>query len=195
MPLAATLHESVFRVVFESETKRRPISRRRLAKSRASCLNGGRKAGSYMGFVAIAEQVVNASLEVAFARFVDYSAWDQWMPSSFRPLSGPARALRLGDRFTMGLGPSGKLANPLRVHRLRPNKELCWAGGVAGLLAGEHSIFFSEADDKSKTKLRSEDVFAGVFTRGPLGRYLEREATKIGEQVLSGFAAQLGRQR
>jgi hypothetical protein len=146
-----------------------------------------------MSVIAVAEQIVDVSLDVAFARFIDYSGWDQWMPKAFRPMSGPARALRSGDALTVGVGRNGKLVSALVVKRVRPNKELCWAGGVPGLLKAEHSIFFSESG--GKTSLRSEDVMSGLITGGPLGGFLQRAAAKTGEQILSGFAAHLSNSR
>ncbi len=141
-----------------------------------------------MSFIATAELTVHTSVETAFARFIDYSTWDLWAPKGFRPISGPSRALREGDRVRVAIGPVGKgIPMPLTVIRVRPNKEICWKGGVPGVLTGEHSFFFEE--DGDKTRMRSEEPFSGVLANGPLRGLLEREATKTGERTLSHFAA------
>lgn len=139
-----------------------------------------------MSAIAVAELTVDAPIERAFASFVDFSSWDQWTPKGFRPISGPSRALREGDRFTMALGPGPGLPMTLTVIRLRPNKEICWKGGLPGVLVGEHSFFF-EADG-SKTRVRSEEPFSGVLASGLLAGAIEREAVKTGERTLERFA-------
>jgi hypothetical protein len=140
-----------------------------------------------MAVIATAELSVHADPETAFRRFIDFATWDLWMPKGFRPLSGPSRALREGDRFKMTIGPG--VPSSLTVIRLRPNKEICWKGGVPGVLMGEHSFFFE--DDAGMTRMRSEEPFTGVLTAGMIGGAIEREATKVGERTLKGFAAYL----
>jgi hypothetical protein len=144
-----------------------------------------------MTALAVAQREIATPLDFAFARFIDFSYWDLWMPKLFRPISGPARALREGDRMLVGLGRSGKLTGRLRVKRLRPNKEICWEAGIPGLLVGEHSFFFSAAH--SNTTLRSEEPFRGLLSLGPIGRRIEQIATETGEAILSSFAAHIAR--
>jgi hypothetical protein len=141
-----------------------------------------------MPAIAVAELTVPVPVERAFERFIDFATWDLWTPKGFRPISGPARALREGDRFTMSIGPG--LPSRLTVIRLRPNTEICWRGGVPGVLVGEHSFFF-EADGAG-TRMRSEEPFAGLLARGPLGAALEREASRVGLRTLERFADHLG---
>ena len=142
-----------------------------------------------MSATATAEHTVNAPLPTAFARFIDYSSWDLWAPKGFRPISGPSRALREGDRFKMAIGRGPGLPVELTVIRLRPNKEICWKGGVAGVLVGEHSFFFE--DEGGKTHMRSEEPFSGVLAKGLLSGVLEREAARTGLHTLTNFAAYL----
>lgn len=142
-----------------------------------------------MSVIAIAELTVNAPLDRTFASFVDFSTWDMWTPKGFRPITGPSRALREGDRFKVALGPGAGLPARLTVIRLRPNKEICWKGGVRGVLVGEHSFFF-EADG-DKTRVRSEEPFYGLLSKGLLSSTLEREASKTAERTLQGFAKHL----
>jgi hypothetical protein len=144
-----------------------------------------------MTALAVAQTEIAIDLDRAFAGFVDFSYWDLWMPKLFRPISGPARALREGDRMLVGLGRSGKLTSRLRVKRLRPNKEICWEAGVPGLLVGEHSFFF--AHEQGVTKLRSEEPFRGLLTLGPIGRRIEQIALETGEAILSSFVAHVVR--
>jgi hypothetical protein len=144
-----------------------------------------------MAAIAVAELVVASPLEATFARFIDFSGWDLWMPASVRPISGPARALRAGDSLRIGVGPQGRLESDLRVIRVRPNKELCWSfAGVPWLLRAEHSFFFSEVP--GGTRVRSEEPAYGLLTCGLLGQLLEREGTRVAQEILSGLAAQFG---
>jgi hypothetical protein len=87
----------------------------------------------------------------------------------------------------MAIGPG--LPSPLKIIRLRPNKEIWWKGGVRGVLVGEHSFFFE--DDAGMTHLRSEEPFTGLLTVGPIGGAIEREAIKVGQRTLQSFASYL----
>jgi hypothetical protein len=138
-----------------------------------------------MAVVASAEIELDEPVAALFARFVDYTTWASWMPSNFRPVRGPSRALRVGDRVTVRMGPG--LLTPLSVLRLRPGREICWRGGIPGVLVGEHSFFFDDLGD-GRTRIRSEEPFTGVLPRlGPLGRAIEREAGHTGMKMLEGF--------
>ena len=145
-----------------------------------------------MGAIAVAERVVDAPLETAFARFIDFTSWDLFMPASLRPLSGPARAVRPGDRVQFAFGPGSRIVCEVTIVRVRPNKEICWRFQLRGLFHGEHSFFFSEAHGGS-TRLRSEEAARGLLVVGPLGRAFEREATRGGEEILAGFAAHVAK--
>jgi hypothetical protein len=144
-----------------------------------------------MGVTAVAELLADAPLAVAFAHFSDFSTWDRWMPANFQPLGGPARRLRAGDRVKIGLGPKGRLPLELEVIRVRLDKEVCWRAGIPGVLMGEHSILFSERD--GKTRLRSEEPVTGLLTLGLLGRWVERDFTRVGTSILERFAAYVAR--
>ena len=144
-----------------------------------------------MSVIAVAERVVDAPLETAFARFIDFTSWDLFMPASLRPLTGPARALRQGDRIQLAFGPGARIVRDLTIVRVRPNKEICWRLHVPALIHAEHSFFFTEAN--GGTRLRSEEPARGLLAFGPLGRIFEREAIKVTEEVLAGFAAHIAR--
>ena len=137
--------------------------------------------------IAVAESIVEAPLTAAFARFIDYSYWNAWLPVSMRPMSGPSRALREGDKLKVTLG-NRPLALPaeLRVVRVRTDREICWQANLPGLLRAEHSYFFSNAD--GQTRIRSEELFAGLLTLGPLAKLIESQATEHAVQAIAGFA-------
>ena len=141
-----------------------------------------------MAVIATAELTIDVPLPVAFQRFTDYSSWDLWMPPMFRPITGPARQLRIGDTVKVDVGePGRRVRTELNVIRVRPNRELCWRAGVPGMLVGEHSFFFSE--QAGGTAMRSEEPFSGVLARRPLSSVIERSASRLHGQMLAGFAA------
>jgi hypothetical protein len=59
-----------------------------------------------MSASAIAEHDIAAPASVAFAHFIDFTQWGSWMPRTFSPVRGPARALQPGDRFKIRVGKS-----------------------------------------------------------------------------------------
>ena len=143
-----------------------------------------------MGVIATAELMIDAPLHLAFQRFIDFSAWDLWMPPVIRPITGPARALRTGDQLTVDLGEGRhRLRTELNVIRVRPDRELCWRAGLPGVLVGEHSFFF--ADHDGKTVVRSEEPITGVLAARPLARMIERTACRVHAQMLAGFATHM----
>ncbi|HEX4354028.1 MAG TPA: hypothetical protein VHZ95_13965, partial [Polyangiales bacterium] len=77
----------------------------------------------------------------------------------------------------------------LRMVRVRTDKEICWRGGVPGLVMGEHSYFFSDAD--GKTRVRSEESFAGLLTFATLGKQIERAATQHAVRMIESFGQYL----
>ncbi|HET8933180.1 MAG TPA: hypothetical protein VFN67_07080 [Polyangiales bacterium] len=143
-----------------------------------------------MTAIAVAELTVDAPRDVAFAKFIDFSHWDLWMPADFRPVTGPARALRQGDKVKVSIGPKGRISLRLEVLRVRENIEICWRGGPAGLLQGDHSFFFSDADgNAAKTRIRSEEPMTGLFTVGPLGARVERALADGTSVLLKRFSS------
>jgi hypothetical protein len=147
-----------------------------------------------MAVIATAELTVDSPLERAFQQFNDFSSWDLWMPPMLRPISGPSRELREGDRVCVAfVNGRARVRTDLTVIRMRPNRELCWRAGVPGVLVGEHSFFFRE--QAGRTLVRSEEPFAGLLAIAPLARPLERAATAFGAKVLEHFAAFLRQKR
>jgi hypothetical protein len=145
-----------------------------------------------MTAIAVAELTVDAPREVAFAKFIDYGHWDLWMPSDFRPVAGPARALELADKVKMSIGPKGLILLRLDVIRLRDGVEICWRAGPAWLLQGDHSFFFSDVEGQpDKARIRSEEPVRGLLTVGPLGARVERALADGATLILSRFASYL----
>lgn len=144
-----------------------------------------------MTAIAVAELIVDAPRNVTFAKFIDFSHWDLWMPEDFRPVSGPARALRQGDQVKVALGAKGRISLNLDVLRVRDGIEICWRGGLPGLLQGDHSFFFAdgEGDKAGKTRVRSEEPLNGLLTVGPLGARVERTLADGASVLLSRFAS------
>lgn len=143
-----------------------------------------------MTAIAVAELTVDAPREVAFAKFIDFTHWDLWMPADFRPVAGPARALRAGDKVKVSIGPKGRISLRLEVLRVRDNIEICWRGGPAGLLQGDHSFFFSDAAGaQAKTRIRSEEPLRGLLTIGPLGAAVERALADGASELLQRFSS------
>jgi hypothetical protein len=141
-----------------------------------------------MAAIATAELTIDVPLPVAFERFTDFSTWDLWMPPTFRPITGPARQLRVGDQLKIDLGETGRrVRTELNVIRVRLNRELCWRAGVPGVLLGEHSFFFAEK--AGRTALRSEEPFSGVLSHRPWSNLVERTANRVHNQMLAGFAS------
>jgi len=145
-----------------------------------------------MTAIAVAELTVDAPRDVAFSKFIDYAHWDLWMPADFRPVSGPARALRLGDKVKVSVGRKGLISLELEVIRVREGVEICWRGGPKGILRGDHSFFFSELVGlEGKTRIRSEEPVEGLLTVGPLGAGVERALADGAEVILSRFSTYL----
>jgi hypothetical protein len=148
-----------------------------------------------MTAIAVAELTVDAPRALAFSKFLDYSQWSLWMPPDFRPVAGPPRALRLGDKIKIGLGPKGRVPLQIEVIRIRQDREICWRGGPAALLQGEHSFLFADADaaagTESKTRIRSEEPLRGLLTMGPLAARVERVLSDGASVMLARFASYL----
>jgi hypothetical protein len=145
-----------------------------------------------MTAIAVAELTVDAPRATAFAKFIDFAHWDLWMPKDFRPVAGPARALRAGDLVKVSIGPKGLILLKLEVIRVREGIEICWRGGPASLLQGEHSFFFSDATSApGKTRIRSEEPVRGLLTIGPLGAGVERALADGTNVLLQRFSSYL----
>jgi integral membrane protein len=90
------------------------IPRERSTTSRRVCSGAW---GDWMSVVAEAERMVEVPRDRAFELFVDFPRWREWMPRCFRPLAGPDRPLREGDRLKVRIPP---LSITVQILRVRP---------------------------------------------------------------------------
>jgi hypothetical protein len=143
-----------------------------------------------MPFVAEAELTVAGPLEAAFAQFIDFPRWSAWMPALFRPLRGPSRPLRTGDRLLVAVAGAPTL---IHVESIEAPREVRWSGGLPGLLYARHSFTF-EAAGPDSTRIRSTEPWVGVLTRLPIHAPLKRVAERAGRAQLKGFERWLSRE-
>jgi hypothetical protein len=142
-----------------------------------------------MSFTVSLERSLEVDRHEAFSRFIDFRTWKSWMPASFRPIRGPERALRKGDRLTVSLdiGLGIGLPSVVLVSRVDPDREITWRGGVKGLLLGEHSFFFEDKEGGG-TILRSYEEFTGlVMSRPAIAARGKKLAERIGAEQADGF--------
>jgi hypothetical protein len=137
-----------------------------------------------MSCVARGEETVPGSVEAVFAEFTDYRTWTAWMPPLFRPVWGPSRPLREGDRMVVRLGA---LPTVLKVERLRAPHEVCWSGGIPGFLHARHTFSFEPAAEGS-TRIESAEPWTGVLTAAaPIAKAIVRSAEAVGGAQLRHF--------
>ncbi|MGH7269500.1 MAG: SRPBCC family protein [Polyangiaceae bacterium] len=146
-----------------------------------------------MTLTAEAELTIAGPIESVFAQFIDYTHWAEWMPAVFRPIRGPARAIRPGDRLLMKVG--GAVPSLLSVDRVEAPREVCWSGGVPGLAYARHSFYFDKVSD-SATRIRSVEPWTGLLTMiKPLADGLLKAARAGGRDQLDGFERWFQQQR
>jgi len=145
-----------------------------------------------MSLVAQSELTVGGPIQIVFSRFIDYSGWAAWMPPAFRPVRGPARPLRQGDRLLVKV--TGLLAL-LKVDRMQEPNEVRWSGGVPGLLRARHSFLFESAGEGA-TRIRSVEPWTGLLTHlAPVSRSILRNASEISRAQLQGFERWFAQER
>jgi hypothetical protein len=138
-----------------------------------------------MSLTAEAEITIVGAIDDVFSEFADHRTWADWMPSVFRPLYGPSRRLRRGDRLIVKLG--GALPSLITVDRVEASREVCWSGGVPGIMFARHTFFF-DAVGPDSTRIRSVEPWTGLVTRvKPLARGILRAAEAGGRAQLVGF--------
>jgi hypothetical protein len=137
-----------------------------------------------MSLVADAEHTVAGPIEAVFQRFIDYPTWSEWMPKSFRPLRGPARALRSGDVIFMRIVGAPSL---IKIDKVDGPREVVWSGGLPGLLRARHSFVF-ESVGPATTRIRSVEPWTGILTMpSPVSSRLKAAASKVGRAQLQSF--------
>jgi hypothetical protein len=144
-----------------------------------------------MPFTAEAELTLDAPIEAVFSQFIDYPKWTHWMPATFRPMGGPSRSLAPGDRLLVNV--TG-VPSRLRVERVDPPTEVCWSGGLPGLLVARHSFFFESVG--GATRIRSVEPWTGLLSNvGIVARRIQRTAERVGLAQLQGFESWFMRER
>jgi hypothetical protein len=138
-----------------------------------------------MPFTAEAEITIAAPIDAVFESFIDYRTWGKWMAPVMRPVSGPARALRQGDRAFVLVG--NVLPLMLSIDRVESPREILWSGGIPGVLVAHHTFHFEPAG-KDQTRIRSVEPWTGLLTnaKGVAGA-LQRAAEVGGQRQLKGF--------
>jgi hypothetical protein len=142
-----------------------------------------------MSAFAVAELEVTSRCADAFALFTDFTRWGEWMPRTFSPVTGPTRALQLGDKFKVRVG---SLPIALEVIRLRAGAEICWRGGSRWVMRGDHAFLFTEAN--GKTRIRSQETLSGLLTVSALGGRVQGAAAREAQAMLARFSDYLARQ-
>ena len=142
-----------------------------------------------MSVVARAACQVPGTPEKLFATFIDFRNWRYFMPPEFRPISGPERVLRVGDRLIMRIDTGFmRLAAPVDIFSIDAPQEIVWGGGSALLQARHHFRFEADGDNPDHTKVISDEVWTGLLARMPrLGRKIQRQAERVGQAQLDGF--------
>jgi hypothetical protein len=137
-----------------------------------------------MPMIAESELTIRGPIDAVFSQFIDFRRWDAWMPSAFRPMRGPSRPLRTGDRLLVRVTGMPSL---LRVELVEAPREVCWSGGLPGLMYARHTFTF-EAADESTTRIRSTEPWTGAITKiEPLANRIRSTAERVGRSQLEGF--------
>jgi hypothetical protein len=137
-----------------------------------------------MALIAESELTISGPIDTVFSQFVDFRRWSAWMPASFRPMRGPSRPLRQGDRLLVRV--TG-LPSIIRVELVEGPREVCWSGGLPGVMHARHTFTFEAASDRT-TRVRSTEPWTGVVTRlKPLADRIQRTAERVGRSQLEGF--------
>jgi hypothetical protein len=138
-----------------------------------------------MPFTAEAEITIAAPIDAVFESFIDYRTWGKWMAPVLRPVTGPARALRQGDRLLVLVGNALPLL--LSVDRVESSRTIVWSGGIPGVLVAQHTFHFEPAGNE-QTRIRSVEPWTGLLTsaKGVAGA-LQRAAEVGGRRQLKAF--------
>jgi hypothetical protein len=137
-----------------------------------------------MALIAESELTISGPIEAVFSQFVDYPRWRAWMPASFRPMRGPSRPLRAGDRLIIRI--TG-LPSIVHVDRVEWPREVCWSGGLSGVMHARHTFTFEAVGDKT-TRIRSTEPWTGAVTKvKPLADRIHSVAERVGRSQLEGF--------
>lgn len=139
-----------------------------------------------MSFIVTVERIIPRPRAACFRDLSDFTTWKDWTPASFRPVRGPDRELRLGDRLVARLDVGFHVPTSLRIDRLEQDRAIMWTGGVKGLLRAEHH--FELYDEGEGTRVVSRETWSGAITSvGPLARVVRKLAEKIGQEQVGAL--------
>jgi hypothetical protein len=139
-----------------------------------------------MPFIASAACRLAVPSSVAFDRLADHESWVRWMPSSFRPLGRSLGPLVEGRKLRVKIAGIPFPAT-LRVKIVRRPEEICWSGGIKGVLLGEHRFSFV-AEGADSVEVHSDETWSGFLA--PLLRAgIQPKAEQIGREQLGALAA------
>jgi hypothetical protein len=141
-----------------------------------------------MSVIAKVSRNVRGNASEAFGKFIDFRNWERFMPDQFRPISGPERQLKPGDRLRMELDTGAfRLKVPVDVFSIDEPREVVWGGG-SGLLHARHRFVFRDAGNGTVV-IDSDEEWTGLLPRiGPIARRVKRQAEIVAEAQLGGFA-------
>jgi hypothetical protein len=102
---------------------------------------------------------IDASAQRVWSVLVDFAAYPLWNPFLLRVDGAAATGRRIRFRFEL---PRGFRAPACAiVLKAEPEKELRWAGSVAGLFRGEH-YFVLERASTATLRFRHGEIFSGL---------------------------------
>ncbi len=137
-----------------------------------------------MPLIAESEHTISGPIDTVFSQFIDFRRWSAWMPKLFRPLRGPSRPLRSGDRILVSLSGAPSL---VKVELVAAPHQVVWSGGLPGLLFARHTFMFEAVGDQS-TRIRSVEPWTGLVTHlPPLASRIQRVAAIAGRKQIEGF--------
>jgi hypothetical protein len=139
-----------------------------------------------VAFVARASCLLAIPREVAFDRLADHDSWAAWMPASFRPVGKPAGRLSEGVKLRVKISGT-PFPVSIRLSIVRRPEEICWCGGIKGVLYAEHRFSF-EPREGASVEVRSEEAWSG-FLAAMLRSGILPKAERIGRDQLGALAA------
>jgi catechol 2,3-dioxygenase-like lactoylglutathione lyase family enzyme len=103
---------------------------------------------------------INASSEKVWEKLINFNAYPDWNPMIVQ-LDGEAK---VGSKLKFVVKQvNGKLLNlAARFKVINPSRELRWAGGVPGIIRGEH-YFVIESTGENSCRFRHGEKFSGLM--------------------------------
>ena len=121
---------------------------------------------------------VDAPIPTVWGILTDFERYPDWNPMVVQMIGEP----RVGCRLTLHVRVRGRaLELPVRVLIATPGEQLCWGGGVRGLLWVEHYVGLSA--DGGRTRIVHGERFQGVLGSS-LHRMVRLESYEAMNQAL-----------